>query len=90
MESYGPDKSGKTDVRVEERTHARTHSHMYAHTPKCRCDDYTSLAASGLDKNGDASSPNSTQLIKVFVYKTQVNPIHTILKYGDYYNSMDR
>ena len=23
---------------------------------------------------------------KVFVYKIQVNPIHTILKYGDYYD----
>ena len=27
---------------------------------------------------------------KVFVYKIQVNPIHTILKYGDYYDIMDR
>ena len=27
---------------------------------------------------------------KVFVYKIQVNPIHTILKYGDYYDFMDR
>ena len=27
---------------------------------------------------------------KMFVYKTQVNPIHTILKYGDYYDFMDR
>ena len=26
---------------------------------------------------------------KVLVYKIQVNPIHTILKYGDYYNFMD-
>ena len=26
----------------------------------------------------------------VFVYKIQVNPIHTILKYGDYYDLMDR
>ena len=26
----------------------------------------------------------------VFVYKLQVNPIHTILKYGDYYGIMDR
>ena len=26
---------------------------------------------------------------KVFVYKIQVNPIHTILKYGDYYAFMD-
>ena len=24
----------------------------------------------------------------MFVYKIQVNPIHTILKYGDYYNFM--
>ena len=28
--------------------------------------------------------------IKVFVYKIQVNFIHTILKYGDYYDFMDR
>ena len=27
---------------------------------------------------------------KVFVYKIQVNPIHTILKYGNYYDFMDR
>ena len=27
---------------------------------------------------------------KVFVYKIQVNPIHTTLKYGDYYDFMDR
>ena len=27
---------------------------------------------------------------KVFVYKIQVNPIHTILKYGDYYGFMGR
>ena len=27
---------------------------------------------------------------KVFVYKIQVNPIHTILKYGIYYDFMDR
>ena len=27
---------------------------------------------------------------KVFVYKIQVNPIHTILKYGEYYDFMDR
>ena len=26
---------------------------------------------------------------KVFVYKIQVNPIHTILKYDAYYDSMD-
>ena len=26
----------------------------------------------------------------IFVYKIQVNPIHTILKYGDYYDFMDR
>ena len=25
----------------------------------------------------------------MFVYKIQVNPIHTILKYGDYYDFMD-
>ena len=30
------------------------------------------------------------QLEKVFVYKIQVNPIHTILKYGDYYDFIDR
>ena len=28
--------------------------------------------------------------IKVFVYKIQVNPNNTILKYGDYYDFMDR
>ena len=28
--------------------------------------------------------------VKMFVYKIQVNPIHTILKYGDYYDFMDR
>ena len=27
---------------------------------------------------------------KMFVYKIQVNPIHTILRYGDYYDFMDR
>ena len=27
---------------------------------------------------------------KVFVYKIQVNPIHTILKYGDYCDFMDK
>ena len=27
---------------------------------------------------------------KVFVYKIQVNPIHTILKYGEYYAFVDR
>ena len=27
---------------------------------------------------------------KVFVYKIQVNPIHTIIKYGNYYDFMDR
>ena len=27
---------------------------------------------------------------KEFVYKIQVNPIHTILKYGYYYDFMDR
>ena len=27
---------------------------------------------------------------KMFVYKIQVNPIHTILKYDDYYEFMDR
>ena len=27
---------------------------------------------------------------KVFVYKIKVNPIHTILKYGDYHDFMDR
>ena len=26
----------------------------------------------------------------MFVYKIQVNPIHTILKYGEYYDFMDR
>ena len=26
----------------------------------------------------------------MFVYKIQVNPIHTILKYGIYYDFMDR
>ena len=35
------------------------------------------------------SSPNMSTG-KVFVYKIQVNPIHTILKYGDYYDFMDR
>ena len=25
----------------------------------------------------------------MFVYKIKVNPIHTILKYGDYYDFMD-
>ena len=25
----------------------------------------------------------------MFVYKIQVNPIHTILKYGDFYDFMD-
>ena len=28
--------------------------------------------------------------VKMFVYKIHVNPIHTILKYGDYYDFMDR
>ena len=28
--------------------------------------------------------------IRVFVYKIQVNSIHTILKYGDYHDFMDR
>ena len=27
---------------------------------------------------------------KVFVNKIQVNPVHTILKYGNYYDFMDR
>ena len=27
---------------------------------------------------------------KVFVYKIQVNPIHAILKYSNYYDFMDR
>ena len=27
---------------------------------------------------------------KVFVYKIQVNPIHTVLNYGDNYDFMDR
>ena len=27
---------------------------------------------------------------KMFVYKIQVNPIHTILRYGDYYDFMDK
>ena len=27
---------------------------------------------------------------KAFVYKIQVNPIHAILKYGNYYDFMDR
>ena len=27
---------------------------------------------------------------KEFVYKIKVNPIHTILKYGDYHDFMDR
>ena len=27
---------------------------------------------------------------KVFVYKIQVNPIHTVLKYCDYYDFVDR
>ena len=27
---------------------------------------------------------------KEFVYKVKVSPIHTILKYGDYYEFMDR
>ena len=27
--------------------------------------------------------------VKIFVYKIQVNTIHTILKYGDYYDFMD-
>ena len=27
---------------------------------------------------------------KVLVYKIQVNPIHTILNYGNYYDFMDR
>ena len=27
---------------------------------------------------------------KEFVYKIEVNPIHTILKYGDYHDFMDR
>ena len=27
---------------------------------------------------------------KVFVYKIQVIPIHTMLKYGDYYDFIDR
>ena len=27
---------------------------------------------------------------QVFVYKIQVNPIHTILKYGNYYDFMGR
>ena len=27
---------------------------------------------------------------KMFVYKIQVNPIHTILKDGDYYDFMDK
>ena len=28
--------------------------------------------------------------IKVFVYEIKVNPIRTILKYGDYHDFMDR
>ena len=31
-----------------------------------------------------------TAILKGVVYKTQVNPIYTILKYGDYYDFMDR
>ena len=27
---------------------------------------------------------------KEFVYKIKVNPIHTVLKYGDYHDFMDR
>ena len=27
---------------------------------------------------------------KEFIYKIQVNPIHTILKYGNYYDFKDR
>ena len=27
---------------------------------------------------------------KEFIYKRKVNPIHTILKYGDYHNFLDR
>ena len=30
------------------------------------------------------------QTRRVFVYKIKVNPIHTILKYGIYYDIMDR
>ena len=33
--------------------------------------------------------PIGAQVLKVFVYKIQVNPIHTILKYGHYYDFMD-
>ena len=32
----------------------------------------------------------TTTTRKVLVYKIQVNPIHTILEYGDYYDFMDR
>ena len=28
--------------------------------------------------------------LKEFVYKMKVNPIHTIIKYGDYHDFMDR
>ena len=34
--------------------------------------------------------PQKRPTRKVFVYKIRVNPIHTILKYGDYYDVMDR
>ena len=29
-------------------------------------------------------------ILKEFVYKIKINPIHTILKYGDYHDFMDR
>ena len=35
-------------------------------------------------------SPNTGPSGKVFVYKIQVNPIHIFIKYGNYYNFMDR
>ena len=45
---------------------------------------------------GEGQTQKNTQLKRILpnavvrYYKIQVNPIHTILKYGDYYDFMDR
>ena len=46
--------------------------------------------SSGLDKSVQDLKSQSRPTSKVFVYKIEVNPIHTVLKYGDYYDIMDR
>ena len=51
---------------------------------------WSSANALNMDKSKILLKSQQRKTRKVFVYKIKINPIHTILKYGIYYDFMDR